>query len=142
MQDLITFITRHPLLSLATGAIFILLVIIELMRAKRKVFDISPTQTTQMMNHDNAVIIDIRPNDLYRKGHIINAVSLLPEDIQSNPKKLEKYKTRTLIIVCTSGTESTKIAAGLLKQGYNAYSLAGGIRAWNDAQMPLVKESK
>ncbi|MBV9575688.1 MAG: rhodanese-like domain-containing protein [Gammaproteobacteria bacterium] len=140
MQDLITFITHHALLSLITGIIFILLIFIELIRAKRKVFDITPTAATQLINHDNAVVIDLRPNDLYRQSHIINAVSLRSEDIHASPKKLEKYRTRTIILVCNSGTESLKIAATLLKQGYNAYSIAGGIRAWHSAQMPLVKE--
>jgi rhodanese-related sulfurtransferase len=140
MQDLTTFIANHPFLSLATAVIFVLLMVVELIRARGKVFNITPAEATQKINHDNAVVIDIRPNDAYRQGHIISAYSMLPQEIKDNPKKLEKFRARTIILVCQTGNESQKIAALLLKQGYNAYSLASGMRAWSEAQMPVVKE--
>lgn len=140
MQELSTFISNHPALSLAFAIIFVLVVVIEFIRAKRNTFNLSPADVTQKINRDNAIVIDIRPKDAYRKGHIINAESMTSAEIATNSKKIEKLKAKTVIIVCPSGIESQKIAARLLKQGYNAYSLSGGIRAWIEAQMPLVKE--
>ncbi len=140
MQDLTTFIAHHPFLWLAMFILFILLILIEFIRAKRNVFNIGPAKATQMINHDNAAIIDIRSVESFRKGHIIHAVSFLPQEIKTPAKKLEKFKGRTLILICQTGMESQKLAANLLKQGYNAYSLAGGMRAWMEAQMPVVKE--
>lgn len=140
MQELTTFLSHHPLLSLAVIIVFILVAFIEFMRARRNVFNITPARAVQLMNRENAVVIDIRPNDIYRKGHIIDAVSLTVQEMQESPKKLEKFRIRPIIIVCHLGSESQKIAARLLKQGYNAYSLAGGMRAWNEGQMPVVKE--
>ncbi|VVC75109.1 Thiosulfate sulfurtransferase GlpE [Aquicella siphonis] len=140
MQDLTTFIAQHPLLSLAAAIVLILLILLELMRAKRNVFNISPSQVTHLINRENAAVIDVRQQDAFRAGHIIDAVSMPPQDILQNPKKLEKFRARPLVIVANSSSESQKIAALLLKQGYNAYSLTGGIRAWNEAQMPLIKE--
>lgn len=140
MQELTTFISNHTELGIAVALIILLLIVVELLRAKRKSFSLTPSQATQMMNHDNAVVIDIRPTDAYRKGHIINAQSLPAQEIRDNPKKIEKYKNRPLLIVCNAGLESQKLAALLLKQGYNAFSLAGGLRSWSEAQMPLVKE--
>lgn len=140
MQDLTVFINNHPLLSIATAAVLALVMIVELMRGKRRGFQLTPQQTTQMINHDNAVVIDIRPNDVYRKGHIIDAQSMTPQEVKASGKKLEKLKNKPIILVCGTGGESQKLAALLLKQGYNAYALAGGTRAWTDMQMPLVKE--
>ena len=128
------------MLSLATAIIFVLLVIVELMRNKRQGFQLTPLQTTQKINHDHAVILDIRPNDTYRKGHILDAQSWTTKDIKENTKKLEKLKNKPIILVCQLGGESQKVAALLIKQGYNAYSLAGGMRSWNEAQLPLIKE--
>lgn len=140
MQDLTIFINNHPMLSLATAIVFVLLVIVELLRNKRQGFQLTPVQTTQMINHDHAVIVDIRPNEVYRKGHILDAQSWTVKDLKENTKKLEKLKNKPIILVCHVGGESQKVAALLIKQGYNAYSLAGGMRAWNEAQMPLIKE--
>lgn len=140
MQELTTFISQHPLLTIAVAIVFVLLIIIELMRAKRNVFNINPARLTHLMNRENAVVIDIRPQDAFRQGHIIDAQSVKAEDILKNPKKLEKFRAQPLVIVSNTANESQKIAAYLLKHGYNAYSLTGGIRAWNEAQMPLVKE--
>jgi len=52
---------------------------------------------------------------------------------------LEKFKSKPIIVVDNSGFESQKIASFLLKQGYTAYSLNGGMRAWATAQMPIIK---
>ena len=114
--------------------------LIEFIRAKRNVFNISPAQVTQLINRENAIVVDIRQNEIYRKSHIIDAQSINPKDILQNHKKLEKFKGRPIIIVANATNESQKIAALLLKHGYNAYSLSGGMRAWGEAQMPLVGE--
>lgn len=140
MQDITTFITNHPYMIAALGILFVLLLIIEFIRARRGSFNISSLQATQKINHDNAAVIDVRANEAYRKGHIIDAISLSGKEIQDNTKKLEKFKNKPLIIVCTAGIESQKIASMLLKRGYNAFSLSGGMRAWMDAQLPVVKE--
>jgi rhodanese-related sulfurtransferase len=140
MQDLTTFLGNHPFLSLAAATVFVLVMMVELIRARRNIFNLSPVQITQLINRENAVVIDIRPSESYHKGHIIDAHSLMPQDIRQNLKKLEKFKSRPIIIVSNASSESQKIAALLLKHGYNAYSLAGGMRAWSEAQMPLVKE--
>jgi rhodanese-related sulfurtransferase len=140
MQELTTFISFHPALSAALLLILILLMGVEFLRAKRQTFNIHPIQLTRLINHQQAVVIDIRPQEAYRKGHIIDAQAMTPSEIRENSKKLEKSKARPIILVCNTGIESQKIAAQLLKRGYNAYSLSGGMRAWTEAQMPLIKE--
>jgi rhodanese-related sulfurtransferase len=141
MQEITTFISHHPLLSLGTVVVFLFLIFIELLRAKRNVTHINPVRVTQLINHQNAAVLDLRTNEAYKQGHIIDAYSLSAKDVQAG-KKLDKFKNRPIIIVCNANNEAQKIATLLLKQGYNAYSLAGGMRAWLDAQMPLVRESK
>ena len=140
MQELITFVSHHLGLSLAVGIIVLLLIVIELIRAKRNSFNITPAQTIHLINHEQAAIIDIRPRELFNKGHIIDAYSMTREELLNHPKKLEKFKNKPIIMVCQAGIESQKIAASLLKHGYNVYSLSGGIRAWTQAEMPLIKE--
>jgi len=140
MQDVLTFLSNHATLSGSIAILVVLLLIVEFMRAKRNNFSVSPTQLTQLINHQNAAVIDIRSNELYRKAHIIGAHSLQSKELIDNSKKLEKFKNKPLVIICGTGMESQKITTQLLKRGYNAYALAGGMRAWSDAAMPVVKE--
>lgn len=141
MQDILIFISQHWLLTTALVIVLVLLMIVEVIRLKQNTFNISPLQTTQLINHENATVIDIRTTETFKKGHIIGANAISAQEIRENSKKLEKFKTRPLIIVCNAGIESQKIATLLLKQGYNVYSLHGGMRAWSEAEMPIVKES-
>jgi rhodanese-related sulfurtransferase len=141
MQDLINFIAHHSLLSLAFVFVFILIIGIEWIRARRNTFNLTPLQITQKINHDHAVVIDLRTKDSYLKGHIIDAHSLSTADMKQTPKKIEKFRTRPLILVGETGLEAQKMAVQLLKQGYNAYSLQGGMRAWIEAQMPVIKNN-
>ncbi|RDI41696.1 rhodanese-like domain-containing protein [Aquicella lusitana] len=140
MQEIMTFISNHPVLSLSALIIFVLIVVIEFIRARQKALSLTPSQATQLINRENAVVIDVRANDLYRKGHIVGAVSLPAQEILETPKKVEKFRAKPIIVVCGAGVESQKVAALLQKQGYNAYSLTGGMRAWDSADMPVVKE--
>lgn len=139
MPDIFTFISQHMGLAYSFVILFVILMIVEYLRLRRNNFRINPSQAVQLINRNNAVVIDIRANDLFSKGHIIDAVSMSTQDMQDTPKKLEKYRARALIIVCQTGVESQKTAALLMKQGYNVYALSGGVRAWNEAGMPLVK---
>lgn len=140
MQDLPLFIAHHLALTYALVSILVLLSILEAVRFRRSNFRIDITSAIQMINHQNAAIIDIRPNDLFTKGHILNAISLSNQDLLGNSKKIEKFKKRPIILVCSNGLDSQKVAMLLVKQGYTIHVLSGGIRAWNEAGMPLIKD--
>lgn len=139
MQDFTLFIGKHMILSSLIAIVFLLLLIIEVIRAKRRATALSPQQVTQKINRENAVIIDIRHPDGFNKGHVIDARTMTASTLLDNPKLLDKYRTKPVVLICDTGTESQKTAAFLLKSGYNAYSLAGGMRAWTDAQLPVIK---
>lgn len=141
MQDLAAFINNHLALSYGFSLVFAMLLFVEFLRNKRMSFHISPTRAIQLINHESANVVDLRHADDFRKGHIVNASTMQISEINEGSKKLEKFKSKPLILVCQRGLESQKMAAKLLKQGYNVYSLAGGIGAWTNANLPLVKES-
>lgn len=140
MQDLTTFLANHPLLSLACAIVLVLVMFVELIRARRGVYNISPQELAQLINHENAVTIDIRSQEEYLSGHIINSLNISAEAITKNPKLLEKYKIKPIIFIDKTGRESQKLAAFMMKNSYNVYSLVGGISTWVNEQLPLVKE--
>lgn len=139
MQDFTVFLSHHPYLSTAFIVVLVIVFLLEWIRARRNVFNLTSARVTHLLNRENAVVIDIRAQDAYKSGHILNSHCMKPDEIKQNPKKLEKFRGNPIIIVAAGGNEAQKLAAFLLKNGYNAYSLAGGIPAWIEAQLPLVK---
>ncbi len=139
MQDLETFISAHWQLAYGFAAVLTLLVIIEFLRARRATAMVDTSRAVHLMNRENAAVIDTRMTDTFRQGHIIDANNISLDELHQNTKKLDKLKNKPVILICNSDAEAQKTAASLAKLGYNSYALAGGIRAWKEAGLPLVK---
>jgi len=139
MQDIVLFIQHHWLLALALIVVLSTLLVLEFMNQKRGSKQLSPAQATLLINHSDAIVVDIRNTSQFTEGHIIGALSIPLEEIKDKWKKLEKFKSQPVVIVCMSGTDSPRAASLLTEQGFSVRILAGGIRAWLDADMPLVK---
>ena len=140
MENVTVFIAHHMGLFYAFSAALLALMLVEFIRAKRGQARLAPTDAVLMINKKNAIVIDIRANEIFRKGHIVDALSVPAHDLTEASKKLDKYKSKPVIVVCSNGVDSQKAAANLTKQGYTAFILTGGMRAWSGAALPLVKE--
>lgn len=140
MQDILSFIQSHWMLSTALIIIFVLLLIVELIRQRQGARRVSPMEATQLINHQDAVLVDLRSADAFKTGHIVGAISIPFAELENKSKKLEKYKSKPIILVCAAGLESARATTLLMKNGLSAFILAGGIRSWRDAEMPLVKD--
>lgn len=141
MEQLVQFVFKHWQLSLTLLLIIILIVIDEFLNKRKKPSNLSPHQAVNYINNNDAVIIDLRDEQSYKEGHIIDALRATKEDF--GRPKMEKYKSKPIILVCSKGLESQTLAARLKKQGYlNVMLLQGGISAWKQAELPLVKNKK
>ncbi len=138
MQDILSLLQHHASLSMTLTILLILLTIVEFIRSKKGAQQLSPALATQMINHQNATVLDVRKADVFSTGHIVDAVSIPLDELQNKYKKLDKSKP--IIIVCATSTESQQAVNLLAKYEFKAFILAGGIRGWKDAGMPLVKE--
>lgn len=141
MPTLISFISEHATLTLLLVVLLLLIFIIETLRSKQKALTLSPTETITAMNHQRAVVLDIRNKEAYQQNHIIDAISISADALLKDEKKLNKWKTKPLILVSATGIETQKLAAILIKKGYNAKILQGGMRGWVTAGLPLVRSS-
>ena len=139
MQDIVPFIQQHMALSVGLIVVLTLLVIVEFIRLKQSGSQLSAPKVTDMINHQGAVVVDIRSQDSFNNGHLVDAVSLPASELPNKLKKLDKHKAQPIILVCETGTESLHSATLLAKEGFNVFTMAGGIRAWRLADMPLVK---
>lgn len=140
MQDILLFMQNHWMLSSALAGILLVLMVLEFIKIKRSAASLKPAQVTHLINRENAVVVDVRNADSFGEGHIVGAVSLPLKDIDKQYKKIEKSKTKPIIVVCALGNEASRAAALLTQKGFSTvYTLGGGLRAWQAADLPLVK---
>lgn len=140
MQDLIQFFISHWFLSVLL-ILLIALLLIEEARTKGLMNKINPQRVVEMLNRDNAIVIDIRPREAFQSGHIVGAVNISQVDLEKDPAKIKKYEKQPIVLVCENGQKSAVVAASLKKQNIEqVHVLNGGMQAWKSAQLPLVKK--
>ena len=101
---------------------------------------VSTLQATQMMNREDALVIDVSAAADYDKGRIAGARNLPLAQFDPEHKLLGKDKERPVAIVCRTGQGSAQAAAKLVKAGFTkVHWLDGGIAAWQQTDLPLVK---
>ncbi|PHS72738.1 MAG: sulfurtransferase [Cycloclasticus sp.] len=135
------FMGNHSLLFVALLIVIVLLLQTVFSDVTRKYKLVSAPEAIALINRDDAVVIDTRNQADFESGHISDAVLIPLPDIKDSADKLNKYEGRPLLFYCKSGTRSDEACKILSKQGFNnVYALSGGIQAWQDANMPLVKK--
>ncbi len=140
MERLLEFAQQNLLLSLAFAGITLALVVTEVMRLFRGFKGVSPAQLTDLINRDNALVVDLRGQTEFDKGHIIGAKHLLPSQVDPEGKLLAKAKESPVVLVCAAGMTASASAQKLVKAGFKQVSvLDGGIGAWTSAGLPLAK---
>ena len=77
----------------------------------------------------------------FAEGHIKGAI--LIDQFQNDFVELAQAKLpkdKTIAIYCRSGRRSANTAGKLADVGYKCVNLKGGIIAWKEANMPVIKE--
>lgn len=98
---------------------------------------LSPTEAVQMMNHQHAVLVDIRDAAAFQAAHIPQARNLPVAEFEKKIASLPKNKP--IILVCEQGRSAVAAAAQLRKLGIAEVTLLeGGLRAWSAAGMPVT----
>ena len=98
-------------------------------------------QAMNLINRQDALLLDVREQSEYDSGHIINSRLIPAGKLKDRIGELEKYRERPIIVVCRSGNRATPIASWLGKQGFGqVYLLTGGVLAWQKANLPLEKK--
>ncbi|MWN31453.1 MULTISPECIES: rhodanese-like domain-containing protein [unclassified Gilliamella] len=140
--EIIPFVKNHLLLSLGWIVLFIAIIVLTIKGKLSKVKIINNAQAIQMINKQDAVIIDIRSADSFKKGHITDSHNVLPIDIKNaSAKTIEKFKEKIVILIDENGLSSAGIGEILVKQGFlYVHALKDGIAGWNGENLPLVRK--
>jgi rhodanese-related sulfurtransferase len=142
MEQYLEFSTNHPLLVGGLVLSFLLVIFSELRRKVRGVMSLDPQQAVKLINAD-AVVIDLRSQEAFARGHIVNAKNIPFDELAANSDVIGKFKSRPIVAVCDAGMTSTRAVDKLRKSGLeNVFGLRGGIAAWTQANLPLVTSKK
>ena len=100
-------------------------------------------EATQLINARNAIVLDVREPAAFATGSITGARNMPLATLAERAGELARFKARPLLVVCETGTNSARALEILKKQEFaEVVSLAGGLAAWKQAGLPLVKSVK
>jgi len=101
---------------------------------------VSVLQAIQLINQGKSVIVDVREPAAFAAGHLRDAKNIPLKELSNRVSELDKFKSKAVIAVCQTGMQSAKAVAQLKKAGFNeAFSLDGGIAAWQAQGLPVAK---
>jgi rhodanese-related sulfurtransferase len=139
------FVTNHWVLTGAWIALASLLIASFFQGRGRGISSLGPTAVTQLINHENAVVLDIREQNVFVGGHILGALNIPLKGLAQrlDGEDLEEYKVRPVVICCQEGVTAKKAAPLLQQAGFEKlYLLQGGVSEWRNANLPLSRGRK
>ncbi|EIF0627419.1 rhodanese-like domain-containing protein [Salmonella enterica] len=141
MQEIMQFVGRHPILSIAWIVLLVAVLFTTFKGLTSKVKVITRGEATRLINKEDAIVVDLRQRDDFRKGHIAGATNLLPSEIKANNVgELEKHKDKPIIVVDGSGMQCQESANALTKAGFEkVFVLKEGVAGWSGENLPLVR---
>lgn len=137
MDQLFEFIGNHWWLVGIWGAFLAALLWDNNQRAGQS---LSTAQATQLINKEDAVVLDIRDKGDFGQGHLANAINIPYANLANRMTELSVHKEKPIILVCKTGQTVSMAGKMLREQGYNAVRLSGGMMEWNAQNLPVVKK--
>ncbi|MBO67899.1 MAG: hypothetical protein CL398_06265 [Acidiferrobacteraceae bacterium] len=103
---------------------------------------VTAVQLPQLVNHDNAIILDVGEPAEFKKGHIPQAINMPISQFAKDIGRLDKYRSKGIPIVLSSrNNQRCNKAASILKKNNfpNIYTLSGGLASWEKENLPLER---
>lgn len=141
-SEILNFAKQHYVLTALWVLALGYLIKIQIQLLIDRIHLIEPDKAIMMVNHDEAIFVDTRKSEDYKKAHIANSVLLSSSDILIPLlDSIAKYKNQTIIVVGKSfdDMEAYNSAKILKKNGFKVELLNGGIQDWVSRNLPLTK---
>ncbi|WP_111657993.1 rhodanese-like domain-containing protein [Isoalcanivorax indicus] len=137
MDRIFEFAANHYLL---VSAFFLLWTAFFFTESRRGSRPLSPQAATNMVNRQDAVIVDLRDEDDFRKGHIAGSVNVPYGKINDRVSELKGYQDKPVILVCNMGSHASIAGRALKQHGFSdLYRMRGGIQGWRNDNLPVVR---
>lgn len=80
-------------------------------------------------NKEFKLIIDLRQEDSYLEGHLIEAINIPINQINDHLEYIRSITNEDILLYCANGNQSITVGKVLIINGFNnVYSLANGIK--------------
>ncbi len=137
MDRVIEFALNHMAL---VGSFFGLLAAFLFLESRRGGLGVSSQQLTNLVNTQNALVLDVRDRKEYGQGHITESKNIPFAKLEERVSELNSHKDAPIVLVCKMGQHSGAAGKILTKHGFqNVRRLTGGISTWAADSLPLVK---
>jgi rhodanese-related sulfurtransferase len=101
---------------------------------------LTPARAVQLINREKAVVIDVCETEEFATGHVVSARNVPLGQLEERLPTMVKNKALPLVLLCASGARANRAVAIAKKLGYeNAQAVAGGLKAWREASLPVEK---
>ena len=101
---------------------------------------LTPARAVQLINREKAVVIDVCEAEEFAAGHVTGAKNVPVSQLEERLPTVVKNKALPVVLVCASGARANRAVGIAKKLGYdNAQALAGGMKAWREASLPVEK---
>ena len=101
---------------------------------------LSTSAAVQLINREKAVVVDVSEDEEFAAGHIGGARHVPLNQLEERLPATVRNKALPVLLVCPNGMRANRALAVAKKLGYEkAQVLAGGLKAWKDANLPVEK---
>ena len=101
---------------------------------------VDASMATQLINREDALVVDVRDPGEYGAGHILGAKNWPLDHLDERGGEVARRKDKPVIVYCDTGERAPKAAAALRKLGFTrVVNLSGGLPAWQQAGLPVEK---
>ncbi len=138
MDRLFEFVVNHYILVSLFVAFLVAILILESRRGGAK---ISAQGAVNLINKDEAVVVDIRDRKEFGEGRITGSINIPLNSLKSRVGELSKFKDKQIIVADKMGQHSAMAVKQLNAEGFsNVVRLDGGVADWKASNLPLVKK--
>ena len=102
--------------------------------------DVDPETLKDWLDHDRAILVDVRAADEYAREHVAGARLQPLSRLADNG--VDSASGKIMVLMCNSGNRSREAAGALLPDHPQLAHLAGGIQAWKRAGLPVISDRK
>jgi rhodanese-related sulfurtransferase len=142
MDKIIEFTANHPWLVAGLIGSFLWVMFYELKQKAAGLVNVDTATAVSLIN-DGAMVIDLRSNEAFGQGHIVNAKNIPLDEFEARREAVIGSKPRSIVAVCDSGARSARAIHSLRQSGNeSAFNLKGGMTAWTQAGLPVVTGKK
>jgi rhodanese-related sulfurtransferase len=102
--------------------------------------EVGNVRLTQLVNREDATVLDIREAREMSGSKIIGAIHIPFSQLKDRIGELKADRAKPLVVYCSRGQRALMAGSALKAAGFTQlFNLNGGYKAWSEAGLPLEK---